>query len=101
MNYLYFVALPAFGQLCGGIGFTTLILWIAYLFSDDNKCNGCCGKTVIPLFIALLLIALGFFIPSKKEMIELKVISAVTELKGADKIPQKLVDKLNIILEDK
>lgn len=101
MNYLYFIAFPAFGQLCGGIGFTTLIIWIAYLFTNEDNNNGRCCKTATPLFIALLLIALGFFIPSKKEMIELKVISAITELKGADKIPQKLVDKLNIILEDK
>lgn len=52
------------------------------------------------LFLASTIIFLiTCFIPTKKDIIQLKTISIISELKGADLIPQKLVDRLNDLLD--
>lgn len=52
------------------------------------------------LALSMSMLFITCFIPNKKEMIELKVISVVSELKGLDKIPQKLINRLNDIIGD-
>lgn len=50
------------------------------------------------LFSVFILFLSGFF-PSKKEMIQLKALNMISELKGVEQIPQKLVDRLNELLD--
>lgn len=52
---------------------------------------------LIPLFVLFLTI----FIPTKTELLQLKTISIMQEVKGLDSIPQKVIDKINTLLDIK
>ena len=67
---------------------------------DDQKKASKFAKVVLQLFsISMTLFFITCFIPTKKDIIQLKIISVVSELKGAEQLPQKLVDRLNSILD--
>lgn len=58
------------------------------------------AKTIIKLFAAsMFMFFITCFIPTKKDIFQLKIISVVSELKGVDQIPQKLIDRLNDLLD--
>jgi hypothetical protein len=112
-NYLLFVLLPNiadfFGVLCI-IGFIISLIGFldysvrmssAYHTEDKNEASQY-GKKIIKIFISsIILLFIACFIPCRKEIVQLKAISMVSELKGIDKIPQKLLNKLDKLLDEK
>jgi Na+/H+ antiporter NhaD/arsenite permease-like protein len=113
VNYFWLVFLPNIGFLFSLLGLIGLIFcvlyWVGYFATkydprtkDRNEEDRFChGVMFIASLVVMVLLLLGFFIPSKKEIIQLKLLSAATELKGADQIPQKIVNKINNLLDEK
>lgn len=67
---------------------------------NDHKEAWEFAKTMYKVFaISMIMFFITCFIPTKKDIIQLKTISIISELKNADKIPQKLIDRLNDLLE--
>ncbi len=110
-NYWWLVVIPNldcfFGTLgCLGIvafivgGFVYLHKKIEAYNEKDHKNAWAFAKTMFKVFAAsMTLFFITCFIPSKKDIVQLKVISVVSELKGVDQIPQKLIDRLNELLD--
>jgi hypothetical protein len=103
-NYLLLVLLPKIGAAFFGFAiFSFIISCLAVLnWADEHSAVEISGRNCINSFIAtVFLFFIAIAIPTKKEMIMLKGLSVVSELKGVNKIPQNLVDKINNLLEDK
>ncbi len=111
LNYFLLVLLPhldCYIQLIGIIGFViSLIACLIKLhdvfdaYNDDDliEAKSVLRKTAkIPLAF-LLLSSLSIPIPNKREIIQLKAITVLSEIKGLDQIPQKLIDRLNDLLD--
>lgn len=108
-NYLWLVVMPNFGKLLDILGGFGLIVFITALFIfvafkdlhgvDDHKQTIKSLSNI--LLMSIMMFFIGCFIPSKKEIIELRAISIISEVNGADQIPKKIVDKLNDLLEAK
>lgn len=99
-NYLLLVVLPNMNTLLNVISVIGIIssVWICCV--GCNEKNEKLVKKSIKIFIySLVLIFISCFIPTKKEIIELKIISVVSGVKGIDKVPQNIIDKLNDFLE--
>lgn len=105
-NYLWLVVMPNIGKLLdifGGFGLiifaTALLLFVAFqgLHGGDDYKQTIKNLRKI-LLVSMMMFFIGCFIPSKKEIIELKAISIISEINGADQIPQKIIDKLNDLL---
>lgn len=110
-NYLFLVVLPnirAFFVITGGLGIIgCLIAFICYLNESIDTYNNE-GKEklkkfrkgiVTTLIVCLCAVFITCFIPQKKDILQFKAISVLQELDGVDKIPQKIIDKLNNILD--
>ncbi len=104
-NYFLLVVLPNLDVLIQILGFIGIVISIIVFCSsidshdrDDDDVFGVM-KASIKLFLAsVFLFFISCFIPGKKEIIQLKIISVVSELKGVEQIPQKLIDRLNDVL---
>lgn len=110
-NYLLLVVIPNLDCFFGSLGVigivTCIILFIgsgiqysdAYDDADTQKAIKNI-KTVCKIFaVSMFLFFITCFIPTKKDMIQLKAISIISELQGVEKIPQKVVDRLNDLLD--
>lgn len=110
-NYFLMVLLPHLDCLLSILGITGLIAcgigaipaFLAYTdaWRDTDIANSIklfklIKKTLIG---SILLLCLSIPIPSKTEIIQLKAVSILSDVKGLDQIPQKLVDKLSNLLE--
>lgn len=117
MNYFLLVVLPNLSGLFSSVGFIILIACIicsivlSFIYSDssyysqnyeeEKKQFAIWFRSLIKAFIlSLSLLFAACFMPTKKDVIQLKAISIVSELKGVDKIPQKVIDRLNDLLGD-
>lgn len=111
MNYFLFVFLPHFDVFISFLGFYCLIASLILGFVVFNSYTAICNDRDIKEFIKLKNLLYKFIavsctsfilsipIPSKKELIQLKAINVLQEIKGIDLVPQKLVDKLNNLLD--
>ena len=111
-NYWWLVVIPNldffFGTLgCFGIvaciigGFIYLVKKIEAYDEKDHKNAWKFAKTMFKVFAtSMTLFFITCFIPTKKDIIQLKAISIISELNGVNQIPQKLIDRLNILLEN-
>jgi hypothetical protein len=98
----------SFLGIIGIVGFiTSAIVGIAGAFSyvdaysDSEKESSKRFLTnIIKIGSAFLFCTfLTIFIPSKTELVQLKAIEILSEVKGLDAIPQKVVDRLNSLLD--
>jgi hypothetical protein len=111
MNYFLFVFLPHLDIYLEIIGFFGLICTFVSLFiyisqyidnytSEDIARSIKIGIISIKIFIAsLVILSLTIPIPSKKELVELKVINTLQDIKGLDAIPQKIIDNINLLFD--
>jgi hypothetical protein len=110
-NYFWLVVLPnldCFFVLLGVIGIFACAVG-CFMYADKKmdaytpECHAKAskfGKCVFKgLSLSLLLLFISCFIPTKKDIMQLKVLSLVSEIKGIDQIPQKIIDRLNEVLE--
>ena len=110
-NYFWLVVVPNLECFFGTLGVIGLVFCVvcsaiyismkleAYDEEDEDKARKF-AKSIIKVFsVSMTMFFITCFIPTKKDMIQLKIISVVSELKGVDKIPQKLVDRLNYFLD--
>lgn len=111
MNYFLLVVLPHLSIWIEGISvFFFIVLCIplflcgmASIFEENEKERKEAFMIVkrvllyimIPLFVSFLTV----LIPTKTEILQLKTISIMQEVKGLDSIPQKVVDKINNLLD--
>lgn len=113
-NYFWLVVLPNLDCFFGALGILGIVACIiggfVYMhikidaYNKEDHANAWkFAKTMFKVFaVSMTLFFITCFIPTKKDIIQLKIISVVSELKGVDKIPQKLIDRLNDLLgEDK
>lgn len=112
-NYFWLVLLPnldSFFCILGVAGIVAAsIVFCIYWEKMDYVCTKehandarNLAKRSLKLFAsAMIMFFITCFIPTKKDIIQLKIISAVSELKGVEQIPQKLIDRLGYLLEDK
>lgn len=112
MDYFLFVVLPNFKNLlevCLFAGCVSSIVYAIYFLSEhstaicdsDRKHVKDIGKKCVLIIIATtLMLFVDCFIPTKKDLLMLKIGSTVSKLQGVDQIPQKIVDKLNKLLDD-
>lgn len=97
-NYFLFVLLPNIGELLKIISFIGFVLSIFFaIFAEEEK--KFINHFITIVVFTLIVTFISCFIPTKKDVLKLKAISAVSEIKGIDKIPQKLIDLLNDSLE--
>src|SRR4030095_1251997 len=113
MNYLFLVLLPNINNFFCTMGCISMGLSVIFLIicackkiescdeDDEKKCLELSKNISKLFFISLLIFFISCFIPDKKDIIQLKVISIISELKGIDNIPQKIIEKLNDLLECK
>jgi uncharacterized Tic20 family protein len=98
-NYLLLVVLPNICCLIAILGIAGTILGILGFMRAAEGDDYGHKLSIKQLIVSMLLIFISCFIPTKQDIIELKIISVVSGLKGADKIPQNIIDKLNDFLE--
>lgn len=110
-NYFLWVVLPnlsCFLGIFGIIGIISCIVGVIIsIVMDENACDKEDKKkakkvresSINVLIGSIIMIFITCFIPEKKDLMQLKALSILSEVKGADKIPQKLIDKLNDLLE--
>lgn len=110
-NYLLWIVLPSFEIFFTMLGVVGLVSSAILAIAATTAAHNACGEeeiiqakkfskfSITALGISVLLLFISCFLPSKKALMQLKVISVVSELKNADKIPQKLVDKINLLLD--
>ncbi len=110
INYFLLVLLPnlsCFFVTLGIFGIvTSIVLFLIYLSKKFEACDdreeaaaSLYFKKTIPVFlVSVLLLFVSCFIPEKKDMLQLKAVSIISELKGVEQIPQKLIDRLNDLL---
>lgn len=110
LNYLLLVILPNLDCFFGTLGVfgivTSIVLLVIYLSkkfeactNDEEEQAAQYFKKIIPIFsVSVLMFLFSCFLPTKKDIIQLKAISIISELKGADQIPQKVIDRLNDLL---
>lgn len=112
MNYLLLVAIPNIGVFFTILGILGILFCVvgffvflskkqdAYSEKDHKECD-MYQSYIIKMFIAsIIMLFVTCFIPERNQIIQLKIIDAVSELKGIDDIPQKLIDKLNNLLNE-
>lgn len=112
INYFLLVVIPNLDCLLSCLGIMGmmvafvlgLILWSKMSDASCDKEHKECwvlANNILKILIASMFIFfITCFIPSKKDMLQLKVISIVSELQGVEKIPQKVIDRLNDLLGD-
>lgn len=110
-NYFLLVLLPHLDCFLSGLGiFGVVVCGICAIpcgvvYTDahgEDEVNH--AKKLVKILTRTLigsiaLIALSVPIPSKTEIIQLKAINVLSEIKGVDQIPQKVVDRLNSLLD--
>ncbi len=111
-NYFWLVVLPNLDSFFGTLGVVGLISCViggfifmhkkieAYNKEDHENAWKFAKKMFIIFGISMSIFFVTVFIPSKKDIVQLKIISVVSEIKGVEQIPQKLINKLNLLLED-
>lgn len=111
-NYFWLVVLPnldCFFGILGCMGMIFCIIgFLVYLNKkieayqiEDHKKAGEFAKTLFKVLGgSMIMFFMTCFIPSKKDLIQLKMISVIAELKGVEQIPQKLIDRLNNLLDE-
>lgn len=111
-NYFWLVVIPSLGCFfatlgCIGIvacifgGFSYAYQKMEALYEVEHENAHKKAKIVLKLFIiSMAMFFVTCFIPTKKDIIQLKIIHIASELKGIDQIPQKLVDRLNDLLDE-
>lgn len=111
-NYFWLVLLPnieCFFCTLGIIGivacvvggFIYMSMQLEAYNKEDHDNAWIFAKKILKVFAAsMTLLFISCFIPSKNDIVQLKIISVVSELNGSEQIPQKLVDRLNAILDD-
>jgi|SRR5690349_6526484 len=111
-NYFWLVVLPNLDYFLGTLGILGIVFCIfAVFFYLHMLCEACdeedeqealkFAKNTLKVFVmSMFLFFITCFIPTKKDIAQLKVLSVVGELKGVDKIPQKLIDRLNDLLDE-
>lgn len=109
-NYFWLVVLPNLDCFFGMLGIIGLVVSVIGGFiylgqktdarhKEDHDNAWMFARSMLKVFAAsMAMLFITCFFPTKKDIIQLKIISVVSELKGADQIPQKLVDRLNDIL---
>ncbi len=108
-NYLFLVVLPKISCLLvilGSLGLIGSILYLCGCIMDTDYINSkekpdpiwSFNKRIF--FISAMFLFITVFIPGKKEFLQLKAISIISETKGINGIPQKLINKLNYLLDD-
>lgn len=100
-NYLLLVVLPNLAVFFAIVGFVGIV---ATLICFVCTCDQYATREQINRYLKVGGIFLGFlfiscFIPCEKQIIELKVISTISELKGVSQIPQKMIDRINDLLD--
>lgn len=110
-NYLLLVLLPHLDCFLTIIGAITVIIGligsfisISAISEADGEGEEKSAKSMLVTFVkaliaGLIMLFISIFIPTKAEIIQLKVLGALSELRGADKIPQKLIDRINDLLD--
>lgn len=110
-NYFWLVVLPnldcfittlvILGFVVSGVsGFVYMLAVLDEPCEEEMQYRKCWGKKIINTLLASsLLFFITCFIPNKKDIVALRVISVVSELKGVEQIPQKIIDKLNTVLD--
>ena len=110
-NYFWLVVLPNLDCFFGTLGILGLLACIiggfVYMHKKidvyggfDEKEAWEFAKKMFKLFaVSMTIFFVTCFIPTKKDIIQLKAISMISELKDADKMPQKLIDRLNDLLD--
>ena len=111
-NYLWLVVVPnlaSFFETLGILGVVSCIVGGVFYTAEkltacgkeEHKEAGKLAKNTMKLFsVSMTLLFIVCFIPNKKDVIQLKAISMVSELKGSDQIPQKIVTRLNKLLDE-
>lgn len=103
-NFSCFLSILSFcmivGCVIGTMGFVSLKV-DAYNDKDHAEANQYGYKLLKITLIPVLLFFISCFIPDKHAMLQLKAINIISELRDVDKIPQKVVDKLNTLLDEK
>ena len=98
---IFFVNFGSVGVICSLIGF---LIYLHKRFEAWDKATRKASdkflKGLIPIFVvSLISIFISCFMPSKKDILQLKTISIISELKGADQLPQKIITRLNKLLD--
>ncbi len=110
-NYFWLVLVPNLNGFFSLLGISGIVACIICGFfymtkkndaydDEDREIAKKTGVAALKMFsVSMVIFFITCFIPSKKDLITLKILSVVSELKGADKIPQKLIDRLNALLD--
>jgi len=104
-NYLLLVVLPnlsIFFALVGLLGllFTGGFFVCTYsdLYKEEDIENLFKSTGRIACYF-LGMLFMSCFMPDRTQVIQLKVISTISELKGVEEIPQKMIDRINDLLD--
>ena len=106
MNYFLLVLLPHLDRFLGTLGILGLIICVLSSLpilcaygEEDERFPFIFKRFLQALSFSVFLIFLTIPIPSKTELVQLRVVNILDETKGLDKIPQKIVDRISKLLD--
>jgi heme/copper-type cytochrome/quinol oxidase subunit 2 len=111
MNYFLLIIVPnlhCFVSVLSTFGIVlsvaSFLIWMhlkceARNDEDEKQALIHLNRVVKIFLVSISMLFIICFIPSRSAIIQLQVINCIQELKGVQEIPQKLIDKLNKILE--